>query len=310
MLLRIYTVAFNAYREAVRARVLIGLAGVAFAAAFYSLVVGAFTLNDASRVVADLGAATTSIFSIAVAIFIGAASLHRELEMKTILPLLARPIRRSEYLVGKYLGTMLVVLVFVMAESGLVLMMGAALGGRSIALVLAVGLGLAVLLALAMWRVPSVRTSGPIPWSLCMLLGGAWLCSVAPHDQSLVLSSAALTLLEVAIVAAIATLFSSFSTPFLSSLLTIGTLVIGRNADSLAQLPVKFFGPAVREAGKVLATIVPNLQVYVPARPLLTGEALEADLFGYVGMASVQSLGWVVGLLAVAALIFQRRDFL
>jgi ABC-2 family transporter protein len=309
MFLRIATVALNAYREAVRARILLGLAGVAFAVAFYSLVVGAFTLSDAPRVVADLGTAAISVFSIAVAVFIGAASLHRELEMKTILPLLARPIHRSEYLVGKYLGTMLVVLVFVLAEGGLVLMMSGALGGRSATVVMGVGTVLAVLLGLAMWRIPSARTFGPIPWALAMMIAGVVLCATVPLERSLILASATLTLLEVAIVAAIATLFSSFSTPFLSSLLTIGTVLVGRNADALAQLPVKFFGDTLRDFGKVMARVVPNLQTYVPARPLLTGEALEADLPQYIGLAALQTLGWVVGLLAVAVFVFRRRDF-
>lgn len=310
MLLRIATVALNAYREAVRARVLIGLGGVAVAVAFMSLVVGALTLGDAPRVAANLGAAAVSIFSIVVAIFIGAASLHRELEMKTILPLLARPIRRSEYLVGKYLGTMLVVLVFVLAEGGLVLMMSAALGGRHLPTVLGVGVGLVLALALGMWRWPAARTFGPIPWGVAMFVAGALLCAVAPHERSLVLSSSLLTLLEVGIIAAIATLFSSFSTPFLSSLLTVGMIGIGRNADWLARLPVKYFGPEVSEAAKALSTVVPNLHVYVPARPLLTGEALEANLVMYLAMAALQSLGWVLGLLAVAAFVFQHRDFL
>ena len=64
MIARVLTIAFNTYREAVRARVLIGLAGVAFAVAFYSLVVGAFTLTEAQRVVADLGSGAISVFSI------------------------------------------------------------------------------------------------------------------------------------------------------------------------------------------------------------------------------------------------------
>ncbi|MEQ9317950.1 MAG: hypothetical protein RIF41_02285, partial [Polyangiaceae bacterium] len=67
MLLRIATVALNAYREAVRARVLLGLAGVAVAVAFMSLVVGALTLGEAPRVAANLGAAAVSVFSIVVA---------------------------------------------------------------------------------------------------------------------------------------------------------------------------------------------------------------------------------------------------
>jgi RND superfamily putative drug exporter len=53
-------------------RILLGLAGVAFAVAFCSLVVGAFTLTQAPRVVSDLGAASISIFGLAVAVFMDA----------------------------------------------------------------------------------------------------------------------------------------------------------------------------------------------------------------------------------------------
>jgi ABC-type transport system involved in multi-copper enzyme maturation permease subunit len=307
---RVLTVALNTYREAVRARVLLGLAGVAFAVALYSLVVGAFTLNDAPRVVADLGSAAISIFSIAVAVLIAATALQRELEMKTILPLLARPIRRSEYLVGKYLGTMLVVAVFVMAEGGLVLMMSAAMGGRSMALVAVVGVFLVVALAVAAFVSSRARTFGPIPWAAAMMVAGVILCASAPHERSLIVGSSALTVLEVAIIAAVATLFSSFSTPFLSALLTLGMVFVGRSADSMAHMPTKVFGPRIQGMFDALSKVVPNLHLYVPARPLLTGEALDTNLVGYVGKCAVQSFGWTLGLLAVAAFIFQRRDFL
>jgi ABC-type transport system involved in multi-copper enzyme maturation permease subunit len=310
MIARVSTVALNAFREAVRARVLLGLVGVAFAVALYSMVVGAFTLTEAPRVVADLGAAAISLFSLAVAVLIGATTLHRELEQKTILPLLARPIRRSEYLVGKYTGIMLVVGTFILAEGGLVLFMSAALGGRSLALVLGSGLALVAILALFAARFAWARTYGLIPWSLLLCGVGAALCSVAPQARSLVLASATLTLFEVAVIAAVATFFSSFSTPFLSSLLTIWVWFIGRSTDALTRMPKKVFGETVHEMFRALAVVFPNLHVYVPARPLLTGEAVDTNLLSYLGMAGIQTAGWIVGLLAVSALIFERRDFL
>src|SRR5260221_5114409 len=101
MLSRVTIVAFNTYREAVRARILHGLFALALATAGYSLVVGAFALNSNLRVVSDLGAASISIYGIVVAIVLGATSLYRDLQLKTIFPIFARPIRRSEYLVGK-----------------------------------------------------------------------------------------------------------------------------------------------------------------------------------------------------------------
>ena len=126
----------------------------------------------------------------------------------------------------------------------------------------------------------------------------------------MVLAASALTLLEVGIVAAIATLFASFSTPFLSALLTVGLFIVGREADALARLPVKYFGQRIHDLGFVLAKVVPNLQIYVPPRPLLTGEAIEPRLSSYLAMAAVNGLGWAIGLLAVATLIFRKRDFL
>ncbi|MCC6553371.1 MAG: ABC transporter permease subunit [Polyangiaceae bacterium] len=307
---RVLAIALNTYRESLRARILIGLAGVAFAVAFYSIIVGAYTLRSGARVVSDLGAASISIFSIAVAIIIGATSLHRELEQKTIFPILARPIRRGEYLIGKYLGTLLTLAVFIFADAGLVLLISAVLAGRSFWLVAGAGAATVAALGLAAWRSPAARTFGFIPWSAALLLLGAALARGAPEELRVVLGGSALAFLEVGIVAAFATLFSSFSTPFLSALLTLGMLIIGRSADSLARMPVKYFGPQIVAAARALSKVVPNLQIFVPPRPLLTGEVVDASLPAYLGMAAVTSVGWAVALLAVASYVFKRRDFL
>lgn len=307
---RVVAIALNTYRESLRARILLGLSGVAFAVALYSLVVGAFTLKNAPRVVSDLGAASISIFSVAVAVVIGATSLHRELEQKTLFPILARPIRRSEYLVGKYLGTLLTIAVFVMADAGLVLLLGAGLAGRPLGLLLGVGLGVTAIALLAAWRVPALRTYGPIPWAACLLVAGALLANGAVDERRVVLASSALTMLEIGIVAAAAMLFSSFSTPFLSALFTLGLFVVGRQADALARLPVKQFGQFLHDVGALLSKIVPNLQLFVPARPLLVGDVVDVKLVDYLGMASVTSVGWSVGLLVISVLVFNERDFL
>jgi len=306
---RISAIALNTYRESVRARILLGLAGVALAASLYSLVVGAYTLGSAPRVVSDLGTAAISIFGIAVAIVIGATSLHRELEQKTIFPILARPVARAEYLVGKYLGTMLTLVVFVAAYTGIVLALGGALGGRSPELVIAVEASIAAAFAIAAWRSTTFRTYGPILLGIVLLAAGLVLSDVAPLERRYVVGWGALAMLEIAIVGAMATLFSSFSTPFLSALLTFGFVLVGRNADALANLPVKFFGQAVHDIGVGLGKIVPNLQLYVPPRPLLTGEAVDARPGHYILLAGANAAAWSVGLLAAAAAIFRRRDF-
>jgi hypothetical protein len=310
MLGRVLVIALNTFRESVRARILLGLAGVAFAVAFYSIVVGAFTLHNGPRVVSDLGAATISIFSVAVAVIIGATSLYRELEQKTIFPILARPIRRGEYLVGKYLGTMLTIAVFIMADAALVLLILSAMAGRSPAVLSAVAVLAVAGLVLPGLKWPSAFTFGTIPWATVLLVVAAALAGNAPEERRVVLGSGLLTLLEVGIVAAVATLFSAFSTPFLSALLTIGVFVVGRSADSLARLPVKTFGATIHQMGVVLSKIFPNLHIYVPPRPLLTGEAANAHLSTHLALASGMTLAWAVALLATACFIFKKRDFL
>jgi Cu-processing system permease protein len=307
---RISAIALNTYRESVRARILLGLAGVAFAVSVYSLIVGAYTLNNAPRVVSDLGSASISVFSLAVAMIIGATSLHRELEQKTLFPILARPIRRGEYLVGKYIGTLLTIAVFIMADAGVVLMLGAGLAGRSIGLIVGGVLGLVAVVGVVAWRVPIMRTYGPIPWAAGMLALGIVLSGVTAGERQVVVVSCLLTLLEIGIVAAIVTLFASFSTPFLSALLTLGVFIVGRNADNLARLPIKTFGQTAHDVFAAVSKVVPNLQIYVPPRPLLLGEVASVNLTAYVGMASVTSIGWAIGLLTVAVLVFNKRDFL
>lgn len=310
MLLRVRTVALNAYREAVRARILLGLAGVAFCVSVFSLVIGSFTLSSSQRVVSDLGTASISLFSIAVAVVNGATSLHRELEQKTIFPVLARPIGRGEYVVGKFLGVLLTIGVFIAADSGLVLSLAAILAGRNAGLVLGVGLGLAALLGAAAWRFPAARTYGYIPWSIAFLIAGSVLAGSCPDERRMILTSAFLTLLEIAIITGFATLFSAFSSPFLSALLTIGIWIIGRSADSLNNFPKKFFGETVAGLAKLVGKLWPNLHLFVPPRPLLTGEEIAIDRGNYLLMCTGTALGWSVLLLAGAIIVFRRRDFL
>ncbi|NUO48214.1 MAG: ABC transporter permease [Polyangiaceae bacterium] len=309
MLGRVLTIALNTYREAVRARILLGLAGVAFCVSAFSLVIASFTLNSAPRVVSDLGAASISLFSVIVAVVIGATTLYRELEQKTIFPILARPISRGEYVVGKYAGILLTIFTFIAADTGLVLMLCAALGKQSPTLIIGVFLVIQLGWVLGV-KWPGAWTFGPIPWAVVMLVAGVLLSGGVPDERRVVLTQALLSFLEVGIVAAIALLMSSFSTPFLSALLTVGLWIVGRSSDSLARFPKKFFGPAAADFFKALGKVVPNLHVYVPPRPLLTGEAADVNRLDYMLLAALTAIGWAIGLLAVASFVFKRRDFL
>jgi ABC-type transport system involved in multi-copper enzyme maturation permease subunit len=310
MLARVSVIALNTYREAVRARVLHGLFALALATAAYSLVVGAYALRSSLRVVSDLGAASISIYGIIVAVVLGATSLYRELELKTIFPILARPIPRSEYLVGKYLGTVLTLGVFIAANSGVLLLaLGLEAGSSPVGVIVAAS-GATLLAAGLAWRSARWRTFLPIPWAFAILLAGAYFAGSAPDDRRVVLGSALLTFSEVALVAAMATVFAAFSSPFLTAIFTFGLVVAGRSADTLARLPERLFGRLVAGVGHSVAKVIPNLMLYVPPRPLLTGEASGVSLSSYLGMAALHSLAWSVLLLTGASWLFRRRDFL
>jgi ABC-type transport system involved in multi-copper enzyme maturation permease subunit len=310
MLARVLVVALNTYREAVRARVLHGLFALALATTGYSLVVGAYTAKNQLRVVSDLGAAAISLYSIIVAVVLGATSLYRELELKTLFPILARPISRGEYLAGKYLGTLLVLLVFVAANTGIALLAISVIAGRGLALTLGLSLGSVVVLGGVGYLKRASLTYLPIAWAAFLALVGLLLAAGAPDDRRVLVGLGVLTMCEVAIIVGLATLFSSFSSPFLTAIFTFGLFLIGRSADTLARLPVRVFGELFHDLGSAVSRVVPNLMLYVPPRPLLTGESSGVALWPYVGGAALHALGWVVALLAMASLIFRRRDFI
>ena len=310
MLTRIGVIALNTYREAVRARVLYGLFGLSVATAAYCLVVGAFALRATLRVVSDLGAASVSLYGVVVAVVLGATSLYRELELKTVFPILARPIRRTEYLIGKYLGTLCTLLVFIAANTGLLLLsLGLMAGGPPLPSAAAF-VGSIAIAGLAAWRLPRLRTYIPIPWALVLAVAGVLLSGASPDDRRVVLGSALLTLCEVSIVVALATFFSSFTSPFLTAIFTFGVFVIGRSADSLARLPKRFFGETLHDLAEALSHVVPNLMLYVPPRTLLTGEASGVALDHYLLLCAVHAVAWSAGLLALSSVVFRRRDFL
>jgi Cu-processing system permease protein len=309
MLARVLTITMNTYREAVRARVLHALLALALATTGYSLVVGTLSLNQEQRVVADLGAASISLYAALVAIILGATGLHREIALKTIFPILARPIRRHEYLLGKYAGTIVTLAVFVALDAGAVLALLGYEAGRDIGVLLGVLGVLLGLLTIFLVRAKHTRVFVVIPWAIAFFLAGFWIAEPAGAERQLVVASAALTVCEVSIVAAVATLFASFSSPALTALFTFGVFVVGRSADTLANLPVNPFGQTVRSLGKGMARVFPNLQAYVPPRPLLLGQVSGVSLPSFVGAAAIHAVFYAGALLVVAALAFRKRDF-
>jgi hypothetical protein len=309
LLERVLTIALNTYREAARARLLLGVFVLALATSAYSLVIAALSLHNEVRVVADLGAASLSLYSVIIAVVLGSTSLYRELELKTIFPILSRPVRRWEYLVAKYLGALLTVVVFVALDAAAILaFLGLEAGQAPWKIGATAGL-LTLLLGVLLARAKYTRVYVIVPWALAAA-AAMWLeAAPAGADRQLLLASAVLTVCEVGIVAAVATFFASFSSPVLTATFTAMIFVIGRSSDTLAHLPRKIFGDVLADLFKVMSRVVPNLHPYVPARPLLLGQIAGTAVWPYVAEAAAHALLYAALLLAGSVLAFRKRDF-
>ncbi|MEY4510765.1 MAG: hypothetical protein RLZZ450_2887 [Pseudomonadota bacterium] len=305
---RIYAITLNTFREAVRDRVLYGVLGFACAVLFFTLALAELSLHDQGRVVADVGLASISMFSVMIAIFLGSSLLYKEIERKTLYVILPKPIRRSEFLLGKYLGIVLTAVVFVALMGALQLWISALQAQVEPLLALGVLAGLATLLAAALYFARD-RTAVLVPFASLALIAAAWLAHHAEVALSPVLAQLSLCCIEVLVLGAVAILFSSFSSPFLTGIFTLGFWVLGRSADDMATMKSKQLGAFLLKLLKVAAEVLPNLQLYVPGRTLLTGQS-KVLLWPYVATSAGYGLLYAALLLLFATLIFQRRDFI
>lgn len=104
MTARIYYIASNTFREAVRDRVLYNLIAFALLLSGAAILVGQISIDIERLVVVDLGLSAVSLFGVVIAIFIGIGLVSKEIEKRTLYTVLSRPVRRWEFIVGKFCG--------------------------------------------------------------------------------------------------------------------------------------------------------------------------------------------------------------
>ncbi|HET7440838.1 MAG TPA: ABC transporter permease [Terriglobales bacterium] len=114
---RIIHIASNTFREAVRDRVLYNLIAFAVLLSGAAILVGQISIDIEKLVVVNLGLTAVSLFGVVIAIFIGIGLVSKEIEKRTLYTVLSRPVRRWEFIVGKFFGLAgtLVVNTFLMA---------------------------------------------------------------------------------------------------------------------------------------------------------------------------------------------------
>lgn len=258
MLWRISTIAQNAFREAVRDRVLYNLVLFVLLLTAGAIFLGELSGGQEAKIIVDLGLSSILLFGVFIAIFVGIGLVHKEIERRTIYAILSKPIGRGEFLLGKYLGLCLTLLVNVFV-------MGA-------------GVSLALLYVKRGWD-PLVLSI----WPAILLI-----------------------YLELAILTAVALLFSTFSSPALSALLTFFVFVAGHFSGDLKTFAASLGGTAARWFFTTIYYLVPNLSNYSLITPAAHGYAPGAPalLLALLYAAIYSSV-----LLAAGALIFNRRNF-
>ena len=255
---RVTAIAGNAFREAVRDRVLYNL--VLFV---LLLIVGAIFLGELSdaqesKIIIDLGLSAMLLFGVFISIFVGVGLVYKEIERRTIYAIFSKPVGRGEFLVGKYLGLCLTLLINVV--------------------VMGLGVTLALIYVRRGWEAPVLNI-----WPAILLI-----------------------YVELMILTAVALLFSSFSSPSLSALMTFFLFIIGHFSADLKTFAGSMGTTSARYLFGALFYLLPNLSNYSYITPASHGQTpLPSLLFASIAYALI----YITVLLAAATLIFNRRNF-
>ncbi len=250
----ILSLAATTFRESIRNRTVLVILLLAMAFIASALLLAALSLDQRVRVIKDWGLFCVSAFGVVLAILIGVNLVHKEVRRKTLYVVLSCPIRRWQYVVGKYLGLGLTLLIEISALSA----------------------ALIVLLAIE-----------GIPPDL-LLIKALYVC-----------------LLEVLFVAALAVLFASFSSPYLSGVFTFAVFVVGRSLPALNQLADKVDALFPQLVLKSLFFVLPNLSDFNLSTRAVHGLDIPAAEVFYL---TAYGFGYLTLILILASLLFSRRD--
>jgi ABC-type transport system involved in multi-copper enzyme maturation permease subunit len=232
------TIAVNVFRESVRDKVLYNLVLFAVLLIGAAYLLGQLTAGQDIKIIKDLGLAATSLFGLFIAVFIGIGLVSKEVERRSIYSLLAKPILRSQLVVGKYCGLALTLLVniSVMATA------------------------LYAVLAYLAWDVRPEQAAG---WD-------------APALDPALLKAVGLIFVELLLVTAIAIFFSTFSTPMLSAALTFGLYIVGHFSSDLRNFQDVVDSPAAARLARGLYWVLPNLAQFDVKTSVVHGQAVPA----------------------------------
>jgi ABC-type transport system involved in multi-copper enzyme maturation permease subunit len=127
--MRTWIIAQNTFRESVRDKVLYVLLLFAIASVLGSKAIGWISIGQDIKIVKDFTLASMSVFGALIAIFVGTSLLYKEIDKRTLYTILSQPMRRWEFVLGKYLGLAMLLGIVVLAMTALSALYLLVLGG-------------------------------------------------------------------------------------------------------------------------------------------------------------------------------------
>ena len=254
---RILIVARNTFREAVRDRVLYNLVFFALLMIASAVIIGQISMDIEAVVMVSLGLSAISLIGLLIAVFTGVGLVAKEIDKRTLHAVLAKPLYRWEFLLGKFSGLVLTLAVNTAA--------------------MAAGLFLAMLFVKH---------------------------SIGRGDAA-VLAAVYFILLKLALVVALAMLFSCFTSPLLAILFTGGLYLAGLFVAQLRSLQVTQLNAQTQKLLSVLSYGLPNFGNYDLMGAAAHGRAVPWSLVLHNTLYTAMYCAMVLG---AAAVIFSRKD--
>ena len=109
---QVFLISKNTFKELVRNRVLYSFLMFAVFLVMLTVAVGQLSYTEQLRLTMSLGLASIHFCIMGLTIFLGGSLIYKEIERLTILTLLSRPISRTQFLIGKYLGFLTLLIFF------------------------------------------------------------------------------------------------------------------------------------------------------------------------------------------------------
>jgi ABC-type transport system involved in multi-copper enzyme maturation permease subunit len=232
-----------------------------------SYLISQMTAGQDLKIIKDLGLAAVAIFGLLIAVFIGIGLVSKEVERKSIYGLLSKPVSRPQFILGKFAGLALTLIVNIAA-------MTVALYG--------------------------------VLFYMTLVNPGVELVSRAPALDPQLLVAVALIVAELLLVTALALFFSTFSSPLLATLLTLGLWVAGHFNADLRNFENVVDNDAIAWVARVLYYVLPNLAPFDVKAEVVHGLPVTLR---HVALTLAYAVIYTGLLLTAAVAIFRRRDF-